>query len=37
MFPILLSELSFSYGDSDVETLEATVTFRYKKFSIEKL
>ena len=37
MFPILLSELSFSYGDSDVETLEATVTFRYKKFSIQKL
>ena len=37
MFPILLSELSFSYQDTDVESLEATVTFRYKKFAIEKL
>lgn len=37
MFPISLSDLSFDSTMSDVEYLKATVTFRYKQYTIEKL
>jgi hypothetical protein len=37
MFPIALSDLSFDSTLTDVEYLRATVTFRYKLYTIEKL
>jgi hypothetical protein len=37
MFPILMSQLDFTYDASDIEYLNCTVTFRYKKFTIKKL
>ena len=37
MFPISLSDLSFDSTLTDVEYLKATVTFRYRLYTIEKL
>jgi hypothetical protein len=37
MFPISLSDLSFDSTLTDVEYLKATVTFRYKLYTIEKI
>ena len=37
MFPISLTELTFDASLPDVQYLEATVTFRYKLYRIEKL
>lgn len=37
MFPILMSQLDFTYDASDIEYLTCTVTFRYKKFTLKKL
>ena len=37
MFPLSLSELTFDSTLSDVEYLRATVTFRYRLYSIEKM
>jgi len=37
LFPLSLSPLAFDVSGSDVEYLEAEVSFRYTKFSIEKL
>tara|TARA_R110001632_G_scaffold20457_4_gene61217 strand:+ start:2508 stop:2870 length:363 start_codon:yes stop_codon:yes gene_type:complete len=37
MFPISLSDLTFDSTLSDVEYLKATVTFRYRLYTIEKL
>jgi hypothetical protein len=37
LFPISLSPLRFDVTQTDVEYLEAEVTFRYRKFSIENL
>jgi hypothetical protein len=37
MFPIALSDLSFDSTLTDVEYLRATVTFRYKLYTIEKI
>lgn len=37
MFPLSLSPLSFDVTQTDVEYLEAEVTFRYRKFTIENL
>ena len=37
MFPILMSQLDFSYDATDIEYLNCTVTFRYKNFTIKKL
>ena len=36
-FPITLTELTFDTTLMDVEYLEATVTFRYRKYSIESI
>ena len=36
-FPITLTELTFDTTQADLEYLEATVTFRYRKFSIERI
>lgn len=36
-FPISLTELTFDVTQPDLEYLEATVTFRYRKFSIERV
>ena len=37
MFPISLTELNFDASLTDIEYLEATVTFRYSTYEIEKL
>ena len=37
MFPVSISGLSFNSTDSDVQYIEATAQFRYRKFSFEKL
>lgn len=37
LFPLSLSPLSFDTTQTDVEYLEAEVTFRYRRFTIEKL
>ena len=37
MFPIALTDLSFDSTLTDVEYLRATVTFRYKLYTIEKI
>ena len=37
MFPISLSDLSFDSTLTDVEYLRATVTFRYRLYTIEKI
>ena len=37
MFPISLSDLSFDSTLTDVEYLKATVTFRYKLYTIQKI
>jgi hypothetical protein len=37
MFPASLSELNFDASVSDIEYLEATVTFRYKLYTIDKI
>lgn len=37
MFPISLSDLTFDSTLTDVEYLKATVTFRYRMYTIEKL
>jgi hypothetical protein len=37
LFPASLSELTFDASIADVEYLEATVTFRYKLYTIEKI
>jgi len=37
MFPLSLSPLAFDVTQSDVEFLEAEVTFRYTLFTVEKL
>ena len=36
-FPITLTELTFDTTLTDVEYLEATVTFRYRKYNIESI
>ena len=36
-FPMSLTELTFDVTQPDLEYLEATVTFRYRKFSIERI
>ena len=36
-FPITLTELTFDSTLTDVEYLEATVTFRYRKYNIESI
>lgn len=37
MFPIALTELNFDASAGDIEYLEATVTFRYKIFTIDRI
>lgn len=37
VFPINLSELSFNSQDTDVQYVEATVTFTHRKFNIKQL
>lgn len=37
MFPISLSDLAFDSTLTDVEYLRATVTFRYRNYTVEKL
>ena len=37
MFPLSLSGLPFNVGSTDVEYLEADATFRYRRFTVEKL
>lgn len=37
MFPIALSDLSFDSTLTDIDYLKATVTFRYKLYSLEKI
>lgn len=37
MYPLSLSELQFDSKDQDVDYVEATVTFAYKDFVIEKI
>jgi hypothetical protein len=37
MFPIALSDLTFDSTLTDIEYLRATVTFRYRLYSIEKM
>lgn len=37
LFPSALSELTFDASVADIEYLEATVTFRYKLYTIQKL
>ena len=37
MFPLSLSPLSFDVTQTDIEYLEAEVTFRYKIFTVEKM
>lgn len=37
MFPVSLTELTFDASVTDIEYLEATATFRYKLYTIEKI
>ena len=37
MFPISLTELTFDSSIADIEYLEATVTFRYKLYTIDRI
>ena len=37
MFPLSLSGLPFNVGSTDVEYLESDATFRYRRFTVEKL
>jgi hypothetical protein len=37
MFPIALSDLSFDSTLTDIDYLKATVTFRYKLYTLEKI
>jgi hypothetical protein len=37
MFPISLTELTFDSSLADIEYLEATVTFRYKLYTIDRI
>ena len=37
VFPISLTELTFDVTQPDLEYLEASVTFRYRKFKTERI
>ena len=37
MFPLSLSPLAFDVTQTDVEYLQSDVTFRYRRFTVEKL
>jgi len=37
MFPLSLSPLAFDVTQTDIEYLQADVTFRYRRFTVEKL
>lgn len=37
MFPISLTELTFDSSIADIEYLEATVTFRYKLYTVDRI